>query len=68
MALNPELLSLLACPVCRGDVEPVDNETGLECAACGLVYPVRDAIPIMLPEEAVRKEDWERGQRKKERR
>ena len=37
MALNPELLALLACPVCRGELEPVDNESGLECPACGLV-------------------------------
>ena len=64
MALNKELLDILACPVCRGPVKPLDNETGLECPACGLVYPVRDNIPIMLQEEAIRKEDWDRGQRK----
>ena len=64
MALNPELLALLACPVCRGELEPVDNESGLECPACGLVFPVRDNIPIMLQEEAIRKDDWERGQEK----
>ena len=63
MALNPELLALLACPVCRGEL---DNESGLECPACGLVFPVRDNIPIMLQEEAIRKDDWERGQRKKQ--
>ena len=66
MALNPELLALLACPVCRGELEPVDNESGLECPACGLVFPVRDNIPIMLQEEDIRKYDWERGQRKKQ--
>ena len=64
MALNPELLALLACPVCRGELDPVDS--GLECPACGLVFPVRDNIPIMLQEEAIRKDDWERGQRKKQ--
>lgn len=64
MALNKELLDILACPVCRGPVTPLDNETGLECPACDLVYPVRDNIPIMLQEEAIRKEDWDRGQRK----
>lgn len=66
MALNPELLALLACPVCRRELEPVDNESGLECPACALVFPVRDNIPIMLQEEAIRKDDWERGQRKKQ--
>lgn len=64
MALNPELLDILVCPVCRGSVESLDNETGLECPACGLVFPVRDNIPIMLQEEAVRKDDWDRGQRR----
>ena len=64
MALNPELLVLLACPICRGPVEPVDNETGLECPDCALVFPVRDSIPIMLQEEAIPKDDWERGKRK----
>ena len=64
MALNPELLDILVCPVCRGPVESLDNETGLECPACGLVFPVRANIPIMLQEEAVRKDDWDRGQRR----
>lgn len=64
MALNPELAHLLACPVCRGPVEPIDNESGLECQTCRLVFPVRDNIPIMLQEEALRKDDWDRGQRK----
>ena len=42
MPLNKELLDLLACPVCKGALAPVDNEAGLECPACGLVYPVRE--------------------------
>ena len=64
MALNQELLTILACPVCRGPVRPIDNETGLECPSCHLVYPIRDDIPIMLQEESIRKDDWDRGQRK----
>ena len=50
MPLNKELLDLLACPVCKGALAPVDNEAGLECPACGLVR-----------EEAVRKDEWDRG-------
>ena len=61
MPLNKELLDLLACPVCKGALAPVDNEAGLECPACGLVYTVRDEIPVMLREEAVRKDEWDRG-------
>lgn len=52
MAIHPELLEILACPVCKTPVEPVKEETGLKCAQCKRVYPVRDDIPVMLPEEA----------------
>ena len=65
MSLNPQLLSLLVCPICRGPVEPVNQESGLHCPACGLVYPVLEEIPIMLREEAINKDEWERGKRKK---
>jgi len=52
MALNQELLQILACPVCRTPVRAINAETELECTACGRRYPVRDGLPIMLPEEA----------------
>jgi uncharacterized protein YbaR (Trm112 family) len=52
MAIDPELLELLICPDCRGTVRESADETGLDCSACGRVYPVRDGIPVMLVEEA----------------
>jgi hypothetical protein len=52
MAISPDLLEILACPMCKTPVEPVRDGTGLRCAACRRVYPVRDDIPVMLPEEA----------------
>ncbi|MCM2258206.1 MAG: Trm112 family protein [Vicinamibacteria bacterium] len=52
MAIHPELLEVLACPVCKTPVEPVRDGAGLRCATCRRVYPVQDDIPIMLPEEA----------------
>ncbi len=63
MALNPELLEILACPKCKGDIAPVDDEAGLACRTCNIVYPVREDIPIMLIEEAVPEEDWKNGVR-----
>ena len=63
MALNPQLLELLVCPLCRGTLELVDGEAGLRCAACALVFPIRDEIPIMLEEEAVPLGLWQRGER-----
>jgi uncharacterized protein len=47
-----DLLAIMACPVCHGTLE--EREAALACTACGLHYPVRDGIPIMLPEEARR--------------
>jgi SAM-dependent methyltransferase len=41
------LTSLLACPACHGDL--VASDAALSCAACGVRYPVRDGIPILLP-------------------
>jgi uncharacterized protein YbaR (Trm112 family) len=52
MSLDPRLLEILICPACRGEIEPVGNESGLECLGCGRVYPVRNGIPVMLVDEA----------------
>jgi uncharacterized protein YbaR (Trm112 family) len=52
MALNKELLAILACPKCKGDIHPSPKEDGLICDKCRLVYEIRDDIPIMLIDEA----------------
>jgi len=52
MAIHPDLLEILACPVCKTPIEVVKGGAGLRCGQCKRVYPVRDDIPIMLPEEA----------------
>jgi uncharacterized protein YbaR (Trm112 family) len=54
MAISKELLEILACPQCRGDVKLTAREDALECAACKLRYPIKDDIPIMLIDEAER--------------
>jgi uncharacterized protein len=54
MKLDPVLLDILVCPDCKGSLTvDYDNEE-LICNACGLIYPVRDDIPIMLVDEARR--------------
>jgi uncharacterized protein YbaR (Trm112 family) len=56
VAVEKELLEILACPSCRADVE-LRDDAGRElivCTGCGLRYPVRDGIPVMLIEEAER--------------
>ena len=52
MALNPDLLSLLACPACKGDLEYSAEANTLTCPRCRLRYEVVDDIPMMLVEEA----------------
>ncbi|MFW6324272.1 MAG: Trm112 family protein [Desulfovibrionales bacterium] len=58
MALNKELLDILACPKCKGDLELTPQEDGLICRSCELVYPIREDIPVMLMEEAVPLSEW----------
>ena len=52
MTINKELLEILACPKCKGDVILNESENGLVCNPCKLLYEIRDDIPIMLIEEA----------------
>jgi len=61
MALNKELLNILVCPECKGDLELTPAEDGLICRACEVVYPIRDEIPIMLVDEAIGLEKWPEG-------
>ncbi len=52
MAISKELLEILACPKCKGEVHLNDSGDGLVCEACRLLYEIRDDIPIMLIDEA----------------
>jgi hypothetical protein len=52
MAIRQDLLDMLVCPLCKAPVKLLPDESGLKCQACKRVYPVRDDVPSMLPEEA----------------
>ena len=52
MAVDPELLAILACPNCKAPVALVKNGSALKCAECHRVYPIKDDIPVMLVDEA----------------
>lgn len=49
--INPDLLEILACPVCRKPLV-LRGEEALKCNECGRVYPIRNGIPILLEPEA----------------
>ena len=54
MALKKELLDILACPKCKGDLVYKEAECFLICNACKLKYQIIDEIPVMLIDKAIK--------------
>jgi uncharacterized protein YbaR (Trm112 family) len=52
LMLDPKLLEILACPVCRQAVVPDDEHTWLYCRSCSVRYRIDGDIPIMLADES----------------
>lgn len=50
--MDKTLLAILACPNCKGSLHYQTKSQELICPACRLAYPIRDAIPVMLTDEA----------------
>jgi uncharacterized protein YbaR (Trm112 family) len=51
-SVDPKLLEILVCPLTKGPLEYDRDKQELISRAAKLAYPIRDGIPIMLPEEA----------------
>lgn len=52
MAVDKKLLSILVCPLCKGNLDLDKEADELICKADGLAFPIRDDIPVMLESEA----------------
>ncbi|MBF0120884.1 MAG: Trm112 family protein [Desulfobacterales bacterium] len=52
MGLSEQLLDILACPKCKGEIHLNETKDGLICERCKLLYEIKEDIPIMLIEEA----------------
>ncbi|MRI35239.1 hypothetical protein EOPP23_19915 [Endozoicomonas sp. OPT23] len=50
--MDKKLFEIIACPLCKGDLNYRKDEAELVCRPCGLAYPIRDDIPVMLDNEA----------------
>jgi uncharacterized protein YbaR (Trm112 family) len=50
--LDPQLLEILVCPKCKGELLHQDEPPALVCNSCQLSYEIRDDIPILLIDEA----------------
>lgn len=62
MTLNKKLLEILACPKCKGEIKlleksTIHGEAEFMCEPCKLVYPIKDDIPVMLIDEAIKAGD-----------
>lgn len=60
MAVDPKLLEILACPICKGKLEYKREEQELICKFDKLAYPIKEGIPVMLESEArkLEQEEW----------
>ena len=61
MSIDSELLHILACPKCRGELSLLEKDgsaAGLACPGCKVVYPVEKDIPVLLIEKAVPQSEW----------
>ncbi|HEX7739866.1 MAG TPA: Trm112 family protein [Marmoricola sp.] len=52
MNLDPQLQELIACPACHATLAADEERSELVCTGCGLAYPVRGDIPVLLVDEA----------------
>ena len=50
--MDPKLLEILVCPVCKGPLHYRKADKELVCKPCRLAYAIRDGIPVMLADEA----------------
>ena len=50
--MDPKLLEILVCPICKGPLEHRRAEAELVCKPCRVAYAIKDGIPVMLADEA----------------
>lgn len=62
MPIPMELLKILCCPKCKGDLEYNEKKDVLICKKCELVYKIEEDIPIMLVEEAIPLKEFEKNE------
>lgn len=58
--MDPKMLEILACPVCKGPVRFLSQSKELVCVAERIAFPIKDGIPVMLVSESrtVSEQEW----------
>ena len=59
--MDPKLLEILVCPICKGPLIRNKADKELICKPCRLAYPITDDIPVMLEDEARKIENKDEG-------
>lgn len=52
MSLDPELVRILQCPDCGGDISYWKHPEKLQCKKCKRIFKIKDGIPVMLPKKS----------------
>jgi uncharacterized protein len=55
--ISNDLLEILACPACKAEIQLVEyhkDKHGLKCIECKRIYPIKEGIPVMLIDEAIK--------------
>ena len=47
--ISKDIFDILACPLCRADLEYTKDKKGLVCVSCSQKYPIKEGIPVLLP-------------------
>ena len=46
-----ELFDILACTLCKADLEYTKDKKGLLCSGCGAQFPIKEGIPVLMPKK-----------------
>ena len=46
-----DLFDILACPLCKADLEYTKGKKGLSCSGCGAEFPIKKGIPVLMPQK-----------------
>lgn len=58
--MNRKLLEILACPICKAKIDYKKIKKLLVCYKCKVGYPIKNGIPVMIPEEAIEYNDYKK--------
>ncbi len=59
MGINQRLLDIICCPICKGELKESKDGLFLVCDKCGIKYPIKEGIPVLIAQEGIKLEQNE---------